>query len=232
MKINPKRPLNLVKALSLKSTQSSHLEHPSQPLIEAKETTQKAPLERLLTHLRTRKIVPYVEAKVVLDFGCGRHLTTLRALYGRAKARYGIDSAFVKTKSHKTSDGIGVVGSFEDLRAMLKTDNESIQCILSLACFEHLEPESCRQVLRELATIVAKDAFLVGTAPTPPAKPVLEFLSYRLGLIDRSQIEDHKIYYDQKTLSDMISGTGWEMVEYRRFQLGMNSFFRLGRLPH
>lgn len=229
MKINPRRPLNLVISLLSKSPQSSHLEHASQPLIEAKETTQKAPLERLLTQLRTRKIVPYVHAKAVLDFGCGRHLTTLRALQGRATARYGIDSAFVKIKSHKTSDGIGVVGSFDDLRVMLKTDNESIQCILSLACFEHLEPENCRHVLKELAAVAADDAILVGTVPTPPAKPVLEFLSYRLGLIDRSQIEDHKIYYDQKTLSDMITGTGWKMAEYRKFQFGMNSFFRLGR---
>jgi hypothetical protein len=122
------------------------------------------------------------------------------------------------------------VGSFDDLRAMLKEDGLSINCILSLACFEHLEPEHCRQVLKELASIAVKDTILVGTVPTPPAKPVLEFLSYRLGLIDRTQIEDHKIYYDRETLSDMIAGTGWEMIEYRRFQLGMNSFFKLKRV--
>lgn len=213
--------------MSVKASNSTKSEQSRQELIEPKTTTQRAPLEALLTTLRTRMILSHVNGAAVLDFGCGRHLKTLRALVSRAKARYGIDSAFVKEKAHKTPDGIGVVGSFDDLRTMLKEDGVSINCILSLACFEHLEPAHCREVLKELASISAKEAILVGTVPAPPAKPVLEFLSYRLGLIDRTQIEDHKIYYDQKTLSEMIAGTGWEMVEYRRFQFGMNSFFML-----
>lgn len=170
--------------------------------------------------------MPFINRAGVLDFGCGIHLRTLRLIGAKARARYGIDSAFASTSAYTTDDGICVVGSFEDLRQALIQDRQKITCILSLACFEHLEPANCREVLKELADIAAPNCLLVGTVPTPPAKPVLEFLSYRLRLIDRTQIEDHKIYYDQGTLSQMINGTGWEMIEYRRFQLGMNSFFR------
>lgn len=215
--------------VSVKASSSAKIKHSSKELIEAKSTTQSAPLEGLLTSLRTRMILPYVKGASVLDFGCGRHLKALRSIGLKAKARYGIDSAFKDKEAHTTDDGIGVSGSFEGLRNLLERDQHQVTCIISLACFEHLEPENCREVLKELASLSATEAILVGTVPTPPAKPVLEFLSYRLRLIDRSQIEDHKIYYDQKTLSQMINGTGWEMVEYRRFQLGMNSFFKFRR---
>lgn len=192
-----------------------------------KNTTQKAPLERILTHLRTRKIMPYVRGAIVLDFGCGAYLHTLRTIADSAAARYGIDSLYVGTKSHKTTDGIGVAGSFDDLRDMLKVDDNKLTCILSLACFEHMEMDDCRWVLRQLHDLSDKDATLVGTVPTPPAKPVLEFLSYRLRLIDRTQIEDHKVYYDRDNFKLMLQGTGWELSDYYRFQLGMNSFFKL-----
>ena len=199
-------------------------------LIEAKYTTQSAPLERFLTYLRTRKILSFVKDMVVLDFGCGSYLRTLRSIEGLAKARYGIDSFFKDTKPIKTHDGISVAGSFSDLRQLVQSSRESIDCIISLACFEHLRQEDLRLVLLELHKVSLPEAFIVGTVPTPPAKPVLEFLSYKLGLIDSSQIEDHKVYYDKEMLIEALIGTGWELCKYRRFQFGMNSFFCFKKL--
>jgi hypothetical protein len=51
-----------------------------------------------------------------------------------------------------------------------------------------------------------------------------------MGLIDRSQIEDHKVYYDEKWLGEIVDGTGWKLESYRSFQLGMNGFFKLKRV--
>jgi len=205
----------------------SHNEH----LIESKTTTQRAPLELLLTWLRTRKILPYVAGGRVLDFGCGAHLRTLRAIGGRASARIGIDSWFKERETMTTDDGITVVGSFTDLRTVLSKGNIKLNRILSLACFEHLESGDLNEVLRELSTVATDDALLIGTVPTPAGKPVLEFLSYRLGLIDRTQIEDHKVYYNQDALRSAIRGTGWDMLEYRTFQFGWNSFFIFKKTP-
>lgn len=200
-------------------------------LVAVKNTTQNAPLERLLTHLRTRKILPFIKGANVLDFGCGAYLRTLRIIGKLTAARYGIDSVFASTGSHRTPDGIGVAASFQDLANMLNSDEVKINCIVSLACFEHLEYEQCRGVLRELSRLSAPQAILVGTVPTPAAKPVLEFISYKLRLIDRSQIEDHKVYYDRDSFVRMIHGTGWALTQYKRFQLGMNSFFKLEKKP-
>ena len=55
----------------------------------------------------------------------------------------------------------------------------------------------------------------------------LEFLSYKLRLIDPSQIKDHEVYYNKTMLENALQGTGWKLDFYKRFQFGMNSFFQL-----
>lgn len=197
----------------------------SDSLIASKSTTQRAPLEKLLTHLRTRKVLAYTQDAVVLDFGCGAHLKTLRTIGNRANARYGIDSVFKGRDAFTTPDQISVSGAFSQLSQMLKEHKRTINRIVSLACFEHLEAQELKSVLRELHKVSSDDAVLIGTVPTPPAKPVLEFLSYKLRLIDPTQIEDHKVYYNRRTLENALLGTGWTMQKYRTFQIGMNSFF-------
>ena len=79
-----------------------------------------------------------------------------------------------------------------------------------------------------MSAICTKNAILVGTVPTPQAGPVLEFISYRLRLIDESQIRDHKVYYDDFWLSAMVGKTTtWKVSSYKKFQLGLNSLFTL-----
>jgi SAM-dependent methyltransferase len=187
--------------------------------MQPKQTTQKAPLESLLTHLRTQTILPHVQGQRVLDFGCGREARTLRAIRGQAQSLTGYDPCFLGQKDVRI-DGIPVYGAVSELRAAGPFDR-----ITSLACFEHIEPELLPAILQELATVTPPEGLIVGTVPAPPAKPVLELLSGPLRLLDRSQIADHKIYYSRRTLEARLEGTPWRIREYRRFQLGLNSFF-------
>ncbi|MCX6126889.1 MAG: class I SAM-dependent methyltransferase [Proteobacteria bacterium] len=197
-------------------------------VISSKTTTQHAPLERLLTWFRIRKVLPYVKSKaVVLDFGCGRHLGALRALKSIASVRIGVDSCFKNLPAEESSDGILACGSFLEVEQALQLKGARVDTILSLACFEHLEQHEFQGVLKQLDALSGIDCRLVGTVPTPWAKPVLEFLSYRLHLIDPSQIEDHKVYYDRAKIEQVLVGTTWLLTEYRLFQFAMNSFFVL-----
>lgn len=184
------------------------------------QTSQNALLERPLTWMRTRKILPFVSGKKVLDFGCGDHMTTLRSLHDNLELAAGYDIKFSGSKPYTTADGIKVYGAIDDIK-------EKFDVILSLACFEHIYPEQLPPILHELKNRLSNGGMIAGTVPTPPARPVLEFLSYKLGLIDPSQIRDHKVYYSKKRLKEVVNKAGWELVSYRRFQLGMNSFFTL-----
>jgi hypothetical protein len=194
--------------------------------IASKTTYQNAPLERLLATLRINKIIPFIKKdSAVLDFGCGRHLLALEALASRAKLRIGVDSCFKGNQVFVSPSGAYGLGGFEDAKKVLGEKTTLIDIVISLACFEHLEKHEFLNVLNELFVISSPEATIVGTVPTPRAKPVLEFLSYRLGLIDRSQIEDHKIYYDGGLLEKTLNESDWVLNQYRTFQFGMNGFF-------
>jgi 2-polyprenyl-3-methyl-5-hydroxy-6-metoxy-1,4-benzoquinol methylase len=187
--------------------------------LQTKNTTQKAILEKPLSWMRCLKGRKYCSGKRVLDFGCGAGLTNLRALQGVAAERAGLDQLFFGTPPCKNPDGIYIYGSYEDL------PQTSFDVITALAVFEHIEPIELPIVLNNLKRSLKKDGLIVGTVPTPRGQPVLEFLSYKLGIIDESQIRDHKKYYSRNELAEQFASAGLAMIDYQTFQLGMNSFF-------
>ena len=60
------------------------------------------------------------------------------------------------------------------------------------------------------------------TTPAAQAKPVLELLSVRLGLIDRTEVLDHKRYYRPSTLRHELAQAGFPEIRVSRFELGLN----------
>lgn len=192
--------------------------------VNPKNTTQRAFLEGFLARKRTDKVRSQTRGKRVLDFGCGEHLWTIRSLANDALSVSGFDILYQGLPPQESQEGFRIYGSLDQI-------DEPIDCIVSLACFEHIEPEILPGILQKLSKISLPGSTIVGTVPRPPAKPVLEFLSFRLGLIDKSQILDHKKYYDHRSLAAIVSLGGWSLVEYKTFQFGLNSFFVLRKLP-
>lgn len=180
-------------------------------------TTQKAPLERFLARQRTKRVRALVQGRTVLDFGCGAQAWSARELKPLCHRIDGLEPTVAPGVVH----GIQVVNQLEQLR------HHDYEVVIALAVFEHLHPYQLQQVLHQLNAITVPEALVVGTVPTPWARPVLELLSYRLRLIDRSQIRDHKVYYDDLWLPEILNDTPWQLQRYRTFQLGMNSFFVL-----
>ena len=196
--------------------------------VARKLTSQDAPLERLLTWWRTTKVRRHVAGKRVLDFGCGADFKSLRSFGTGVTFRCGVDACFAGDEPFSTAEGIEGFGSLAELADQVAAGNIApVEIIIALACFEHLEADEHHETLRIMDKLSTPDATICGTVPTPAAKPVLEFLSERMGLIDPSQIRDHKIYYDRESLTRALKETGWFLAEYRTFQLGMNSFFVL-----
>jgi hypothetical protein len=191
------------------------------PLRTVRNLTQNAFLEGFLTRYRTRKIVPYIRPGNVLDFGCGSHFYTLKALQGVFKNAIGLDQLFLGRPPVKHAEGFYSVGSLDDVAGF----DFKIDQVVALACFEHFYESELRKVLLHIHASTGPDAQVIGTVPTPRAKPVLEFISYKLRLIDATQIEDHKRYYDLRTLGNLAGSAGWRVDVYKTFQYGMNSLF-------
>lgn len=182
-------------------------------------TTQEAPLEKFLANMRSKRIKRYVTNKNILDFGCGRKAWNANAINKHCKCIEGVE------ESYNVPQLVGDVNVYPSLNHI--PSDRKFDVILALAVFEHIEPFSLIDILNKMSTFSSKNAILVGTIPTPQSRPVLEFISYRLKLIDESQIRDHKVYYDDLWLAAIVSQTAWRLCTYKRFQLGMNGHFVL-----
>jgi hypothetical protein len=180
-------------------------------------TTQKAPLERFLAKQRTKRVRALVQGRTVLDFGCGAQAWASRQLKSLCRRIDGVEPTVAAGVVH----GIQVVNHLDQLR------HRDYEVVIALAVFEHLHPKDLQLALHQLHAITTPDALVIGTVPTPLARPVLELLSYRFRLIDPSQIRDHKVYYDDLWLPEILNDTPWGLQRYCTFQLGMNSYFSL-----
>lgn len=180
-------------------------------------TSQNALLEKFLSFLRYKRTIKYVKNKKVLDFGCGIRNWNLDFVGKYPSLIHGVDRSLSSAFKRDLK--------FEIFKEIDELPFSDYEIVLSMASFEHIDPFVLINILSELSNKTSKDAIIFGTTPTPLGRPVLEFLSYRLKLIDESQIRDHEIYYDDFWFNKILSKTNWYLSYYKTFQFGMNSEF-------
>lgn len=98
------------------------------------------------------------------------------------------------------------------------------------AVLEHVDNPA--QVVGYIHSVLQPGGYFLMTAPSNAAKPVLEFLSFRLGLISRMEIKDHKQYFNRSSLRALLEKpTGpFDRVEHSYFQFGLNNLVICQRL--
>lgn len=88
------------------------------------------------------------------------------------------------------------------------------------AVLEHLDDP--RGTVEQLRRLLPESGLLLLTVPSKRSQPLLEFLAFRLGLISKTEIADHKQYYDRDSLQALL-GDLFPVVRHEYFQLGMNN---------
>ena len=176
-------------------------------------------LDHLIRSLRERRVRALVhEGDVVVDVGCGHRMWFLRSVAGRVGRGIGIDPDVdgdaPPPLEALATDAVTGLGSLA---------TSSVDLLVSLAAIEHVEPSTVPALLGEARRVVRPGGRLVLTTPTPRAKPVLELLAYRLRIISRAEVADHKAYYGRDDLVGLVRGAGFEDIAYRTFQFGLNS---------
>lgn len=177
-------------------------------------------LEPVLRKWRLRKILPLVREYprcTLLDIGCGWEAKLLRQLEPNVARAVGID---FKAPELNTAKLTTVSAVLED---RLPFDDESFDVVTMLAVLEHLAHP--KEIVLEMERVLRPGGAVILTVPSPRAKPVLEFVSFRLGLINPSEIRDHKQYYNRSDLYTLFDGGPWTDLTHRHFQLGMNNLF-------
>lgn len=180
---------------------------------------KEAFLEPLLRHLRLRQVLPVLKRYPcchLLDIGCGWDARLLHSVEAYIDHGCGIDFKAPQIWTAK-------IQTIEmTLDKVLPFEKEIYDVVTMLAVIEHLEHHV--KIVKEVHRVLKPGGALIVTVPSYRAKPVLEFLAYRMRIISADEIMDHKRYFEKTDLLELFKKTGFSDCTHRYFQFGMNNF--------
>lgn len=190
---------------------------------------QEEILEPVARYFRFKKTLLYVpkNRKIKLvDIGCGPKIRFFYFASRHSVCFYqyiGIDPLISskELKFHKKQGS--VVLHKQAFVQTFKINSNSIDCITAHAFVEHINPVTFNHVIKESLRILKPNGKLILTTPSPKAQKLLEFLAYRLKLLSKREIEEHKLYYDRTSLLDIVKKYNHTATHHEYFQLGFNN---------
>lgn len=178
-------------------------------------------LEPFLRRRRIARVLPFIKKMPdcrLLDIGCGWEARFLREVAPHIAQGIGIDP-----KAPPLAEEKGLTTFQSRLTGELPFESASFDVVTMLAVLEHLS--EARAIVAEVWRVLRPGGWFVGTVPGTLAKPVLEFLAYRLNIVNPEEIRDHKAYYSRASLCSLLVESGFSNPGHEYFQLGMNNFF-------
>jgi ubiquinone/menaquinone biosynthesis C-methylase UbiE len=178
--------------------------------------------DRLIVDSLLRRGRPFAGRRIA-DVGCGFHAATSRRFLGEAASLTLVDrSVSPALRAHPTVEAVeGTLPA-----ALERVADESVDIVICSAVLEHLEDPAA--TLAHLRRIVAPGGCCLIAVPTWTAKPILEFLAFRIRLSDTEAIamDEHRMYYAPRDLWPLLVRTGFLPSEIRcyRHWLRLNTF--------
>lgn len=173
--------------------------------------------EKMLAYFRYSKINKYLKGwkPRCVDIGCGFNGRFLRSISAKIESGYGVD-----LRANDATYGNVQVINNESLGGKLPLTDGSIDIVFMLAVMEHLD--DCSLLIAEGARVLESGGLFIATTPTVGAKWLLEFLSFKLHMISKESILEHKHYYIEKELRELFEKNGLAVARYSKFQFGFN----------
>lgn len=171
-------------------------------------------LDTFIQQRRFRQIEGLIPAGCVLaDMGCGDG-SFLRQTAARISSGYGLDRSVDRAAGPQKLSFLPA-----DLNREIPLKTGLADVVTAFALLEHLAaPE---HFIREIHRVLKTGGCCLLTTPAPRARPVLEFLAYRLKVISEKDIRDHAHYFTRQQLRDLFSA--FARVRITSFQLGFNT---------
>jgi SAM-dependent methyltransferase len=157
----------------------------------------------------------------VLDLGCGFKATQLIALGSRLQRGVGVD--FQIDPQLGSGDKLTFYqGTIEDALAQLQT--QTFDAVLLISVLEHLSDPLF--VIQSVRGLLKPSGMLLINVPTWRGKHFLEFSAFRLGLSPKIEMDDHKMYYDERDLWPLLVRAGFKpsLIKLRYHKFGLNLF--------
>jgi len=175
-----------------------------------------------------RKLLKKNKHISLLDVGCGQDVLYYKFLEyhfsgDMHRIKYaGLDPLiYARQVFHK--DIKIITAQYENY---LQQTTDRYDLVTIFAVLEHVDDPTDLMVV--LSQLLVQGGYLIGTTPTKPAKPVLEFLSYKLGYIAEREIDEHKNYFDRRSILDIfaeVTKSGRFFTFHKYFEVILNNFF-------
>ena len=161
----------------------------------------------------------------VMDFGCGHQALFLRSVQKDIKQGIGLDYDAAPARLAENLE----IQQFH-FKDRFEFPDASFDHVAILAVLEHITRDEVDPLFREFRRILKDDGRVLITTPTPAAKPLLEFMAFKLKIISQPEIADHKHYYSEADLRALAARHGLEFSAYHKFLFGYNCFAALTKV--
>jgi SAM-dependent methyltransferase len=128
----------------------------------------------------------------ILDIGCGTYPLFLTGT--RFSEKHAFDRHETLDRSSLEEHGIAWQEGDLENGDVLPYPDGHFDAVAMLAVFEHIEPARTVPVIREIHRVLRDGGIFVITTPAPWTQGLLVVMS-RLGLVSRTEIEEHKGAY-------------------------------------
>jgi SAM-dependent methyltransferase len=175
-----------------------------------------------LTTIRIGKLIRKKSQGTLLDVGCGYNASLTNSIWNKFQLVYLSDLKINKAlKLHSKSRVILLEGSLPNTLKIIPKN--SVDLIFANNIIEHLDKPS--QLIADFRRIIKSDSLIYINVPSWTGKIFLEFAAFKLGLASKVEMEDHKNYYDKKSLWTLVRNSGFlpSQIKIKYTKLGMNT---------
>ena len=177
-------------------------------------------LDQLIAYLRNKELLKNgrIKGKKIIDFGCGSNFQNIEKRYKDAERVILIDK-LGKNFSKKNMTFINYENKLTNIDHELK--EEKFDIIIFAAVIEHLDKPEI--IIKHMKKFLNKDGYFLLTAPSVHSKWLIEFLAFKLRVINANLVREHKRYYNKQQYETLSAMSGCELEKFYFFELGMNT---------
>jgi len=177
-------------------------------------------LDKIICFIRNYELLKNkrLNGKSIIDFGCGSDFQAISKRYSKVSKAvlidlYGVDFTKNKIKFINYNNNLNKID--------IELKNEKFDIIILAAVIEHLEnPEA---IIKYLKKFLNENGYFLLTAPSTYSKPILEFMAFKLNIINADLVKEHKRYYNKDEYIDLAKKTESNLINFKYFLLGMNT---------
>ena len=155
------------------------------------------------------------------DFGCGYNATFVRSVLPQLEQAVLVDVALADDLKGSAKI-VAIEGALPE--TLDQVPSGSLDIVLCISVLEHLWTPLA--LLEQSRRVVRPGGFCFFNVPSWRGKGWLEYSAFRLGLSPKTEMDDHKAYYDVKDLWPLLIRAGFLPSGTRCFshKFGLNTF--------